>query len=140
MNIARLAPRRVVLSYGTFDRFTSAHAARLQALSQLGNELIIGCATDAYCTALGVQPLMDFTARREMLESCRFVSRVIAHDSPDQQRTDIVNYNVGMFAMPAEWQGHFDDLQDVAQVYYLPHAPTALPLVTVDQNRLVIAL
>jgi hypothetical protein len=47
---------------------------------------------------------------------------VICTHSLQQMRTDIVNYNVCVFAMDERWQGQFDDLLDIAQVHYLPRA------------------
>ena len=140
MSIFRAPKRRVVLSYGTYDLFTPQHAARLQALSQLGSELIIGCASDAYCRDLDVHPQLDFASRREFLESCRFVSRVIALETQNQHRTDIVNYDVGILAMEAKWAGQFDGLQDVAQVYYLPQNPQPAQPVTLDHQKLALAI
>ena len=139
MRLSRLPPRRVVLSYVVFDLFTPDHVDRLQALAQLGQELIIGCATDALCTQMGISPEMPFETRRDMLASCRYVDHVITQTDRDQQRTDIVNYNVSMLAMESKWQGAFDDLQDVAQVFYLPQTAQKSSLVTVDQHRLAVA-
>ncbi|MGB3245512.1 MAG: glycerol-3-phosphate cytidylyltransferase [Sulfitobacter sp.] len=120
---AHLPSPRVVLSYGVFDRLTPAHAHRLQILSKMGSDLIIGCATDAFCARQGWQPKMRYAQRRALLESCRFVDRVIAQDSLSQKRTDIVNYNACIVALAAQYEGCFDDLRDLAQVRYLPQMP-----------------
>lgn len=120
MTISISTRRRVVLSYGIFDQFSPADADRLRSLSHLGDEVIVGCATDAFCADMGLSPFMPYAARREILESCRFVARVIPQVCADQQRTDIVNYNVGVFVADADCAGQFDHLQDLAQVRYLP--------------------
>ncbi len=111
---------RTVLSYGAFDQFNQNHVMRLRQLAALGDELIIGCATDEHAFSEGYRCVMSFAQRRAMLESCRFVSRVIPEETWEQKHTDIVNYNVSVFAMGAEWQGQFDALQDITQVHYLP--------------------
>ena len=118
--------RRVVLSYGAFDLLTPAHAHTLSALSKLGSEVIIGCASDAFCRAQGFVTRMCFEDRRALLEKCRFVDRVIAQVSLDQMRTDIVNYNVSVIAMGAQHQGQLDNLRDVTQVHYLPQSSSPL--------------
>lgn len=120
MSALSVPPRRVVLSYGIFDGLPPREARLLQSLSQLGSEVIIGCATDTHCAAMGTKPQLAYEHRRALLESSRFVDRVIAQTSEDQKRTDIVNYNVSVIAMPDSWRGRFDDLQDLAQVIYLP--------------------
>jgi len=118
MQIRPDAPR-VILTYGRFDLFHQGHVGFLRQASQLGGELIVGCATDDYAAALGQPCTMDYDARRALLESCRFVSRVIPHSNGDQKRTDIVNYNVCTLAMGMEHAGAMDDVQDIAQVLYL---------------------
>lgn len=113
---------RVVLTYGSFDMFHQGHAQLLQRLSTLGTELIVGCSTDAYNEKMGVPAITSYAQRRLMLESCRFVSRVIAEQEWDQKYTDIINYNVSVFAMGEEWTGQFDDLNDITQVVYIQRA------------------
>ena len=113
---------RIVLTYGSFDLFHQGHARLLQRLSMLGTELIVGCSTDAYNEKMGVPSVTPYAQRRLMLESCRFVSRVIAEQEWDQKYTDIINYNVSVFAMGDDWTGQFDHLEDVTQVVYVPRA------------------
>ncbi|MGJ8617432.1 MAG: adenylyltransferase/cytidyltransferase family protein [Sulfitobacter sp.] len=110
---------RVVLSYGRFDQFNQSHADLLRRLSALGDELIIGCATDDFALFEGVPCIQTYEERRAVLESCRFVSRVLAEETWEQKHTDIVNYNVSVFAMGAEWAGQFDHLRDVTKVQYI---------------------
>lgn len=113
---------RVVLTYGAFDMFHQGHAHLLQRLSMLGTELIVGCSTDAYNETMGVPSATSYAQRRLMLESCRFVSRVIAEQDWDQKYTDIVNYNVSVFAMGEDWTGQFDHFEDVTKVVYIPRS------------------
>lgn len=113
---------RVVLTYGSFDLFHQGHARLLQRLSMLGSELVVGCSTDAYNEAMGVPAVTSYAQRRLMLESCRFVSRVIAEQDWEQKYTDIINYNVSIFAMGDDWAGQFDHFEDVTQVVYVPRA------------------
>ncbi len=113
---------RVVLTYGSFDLFHQGHAELLQRLSQLGSELIVGCSTDAYNEAMGVPAFMPYAQRRLILETCRFVSRVVAEQDRDQKYSDIINYNVSVFAMGDDWTGQFDHFEDITQVVYVPRA------------------
>lgn len=115
--------RRVVLTYGTFDLFRYCHVRLLERLSQLGTELIVGCSTDDFNAAKGKNATMPFAERRSLLESCRYVTRVIPEECWAQKRTDIINYNVSVFAMGDDWTGRFDDLTDLAEVVYLPRTP-----------------
>ncbi len=117
------ARSRIILTYGRFDGFTQQHVQFLRRVSALGHELIIGCTTDALAAQIGFPCTYRFEDRRAVLESCRFVSRVIAQTSLGQKRTDIVNYNIATFAMGDDWKGKFDDLSDLAEVVYLPRTP-----------------
>ncbi len=116
------APTRVVLTYGAFDLFHQGHARFLRRLAALGSEVIVGCTTDAHADVLGRPLMQPYAQRRLMLESCRFVSRVIAEQDPEQKYTDIINYNVSVFAMGDDCTGQYDHLEDVTQVIYLPRA------------------
>ena len=111
---------RIVLTYGSFDLFHQGHARLLQRLCMMGSELIVGCSTDAYNEQMGVPAVTSYAQRRLTLESCRFVSRVIAEQDMEQKYTDIINYNISVFAMGDEWKGQFDHLEDITQVVYVP--------------------
>ncbi|UWR24712.1 adenylyltransferase/cytidyltransferase family protein [Sulfitobacter sp. S223] len=130
---------RIVLTYGSFDLFHQGHARLLQRLSMMGTELIVGCSTDAYNEKMGVPAVTSYAQRRLMLESCRFVSRVIAEQDWDQKYTDIINYNVSVFAMGEDWTGQFDQFEDITQVVYLPRAEiigTRKPFHAVQHNQM----
>lgn len=119
---------RSLLTYGVFDAMDPADTATLRKLSFLGAEVIVGCATDEFCARHGLRSLHPFAERRRMLERNRYVSRVIAQDCWDQIRTDIVNYNVSALALPAPLRPGFEDLEDIAQVLYLPVSAMPVPI------------
>lgn len=125
-----LGPRRVVLTYGRFDQFSPYHGSFLRRLAALGHELIVGCRTDDFALSEGRACLQPYTQRRNMLESCRFVSRVITEETWDQKHTDIVNYNVSIIAMSSNWAGQFDHLRDITRVQYMDEDRTQRDIVT----------
>lgn len=112
-----------VLTYGTFDLFHYGHVRLLRRLSAMGDRLIVGVSTDEFNARKGKTAVMPYAQRREILEACRFVDRVIPEHDWDQKRTDIVNHNIALFAMGDDWTGQFDDLSDLTQVLYLPRTP-----------------
>ncbi|ASM72427.1 MULTISPECIES: adenylyltransferase/cytidyltransferase family protein [Roseobacteraceae] len=118
--ISRTRPATTVLTCGTFDLYHHGHVRLLQRLSEPGDELIVGCSTDQFNDIKGKRCVMPFFQRREILEACRCVSRVIPEETWEQKRSDIVNYNLSIFAMGDDWAGHFDDLRDLTRVIYLP--------------------
>nr|WP_238193420.1 adenylyltransferase/cytidyltransferase family protein [Methylobacterium frigidaeris] len=109
-----------VLTYGTFDLFHIGHLNLLRRLSQLGDKLVVGCSTDAFNEKKGKRTVVPFAHRREILESIRFVHKVIPEESWEQKRVDILREEVSLFAMGDDWAGKFDELKDICQVIYLP--------------------
>lgn len=112
--------RRVVLSYCQFDPLNGHDARFLKRASALGDELIIGCATDQFAHSHGLFGLATFEQRKAVLESCVHVDRVIALRDIGQIRTDIVNYNAAIVALGADDQTGCGDLHDIAQVHLMP--------------------
>ena len=109
-----------ILTYGTFDLFHVGHVRLLKRLSQLGDEVIVGCSTDEFNAQKGNQTVIPFAQRKECLEACRYVTKVIAEHDWDQKRDDVLRERADIFAMGDDWSGHFDDLQDAVKVIYLP--------------------
>lgn len=112
--------RRIVLSYGRFDCFGLHQGIFLQQAMALGDELIIGCTTDHYTRARGMSCTQPFELRKEMLEHCRYVDRVIPLRDVAQMRTDIVNYNASVLVVAQDDPTAFDTLHDIVQIQYLP--------------------
>lgn len=114
---------RTVLTYGTYDLFHVGHVRLLQRLSMLGDRLIVGCSTDEFNAGKGKESVMPYLARREILESCRYVDLVIPETHWEQKRQDVQTHGVHVFAMGDDWAGHFDFLSDLCEVIYLPRTP-----------------
>ncbi len=112
--------RRVLLTYGAFDGLGGDDTRILRHLSTLCDELIVGCSSDLLLAERGVMPRLPFATRFALLEKYRFVDRVIAETSDHQKRTHIVNYNAAVFAVSQDHSPEFDELEDIAQVLYLP--------------------
>lgn len=117
MNVAH---PRIILTYGSFDLFNQTDVRFLRKISMMGHELIVGCTSDDLAVLTGFPCEHTYEERRAVLKSCRFVSRVIVQSDLDQIRTDIVNYNVSTLVSGSEPDGELDDLQDIAQILYMP--------------------
>lgn len=122
-----------VLTYGHFDLFNDGHVQFLRRLSGLGRTLVVGLTTDALSASRGHHCAMSFQHRRDVLEACRYVDRVIPEVDYAQKRTDIVNYNISVLALPDKFAGEFDNLNTLAQVLYVPF-PVAEQHIPLRQN------
>lgn len=111
---------RTVLTYGTYDLIHVGHIRLFQRLSMIADKLIVACSTDEFNKVKGKVTVIPFDQRVEMLESCRYVDQVIAESNWDQKRSDVVKYDVDLFAMGDDWEGKFDELADLCDILYLP--------------------
>lgn len=115
-----MAKKIRILTYGTFDLFHVGHVRLLKRLRDLGDELIVGCSTDEFNKIKGKNTVMPYESRKEILLSCKYVNSVFAEDNWDQKRNDVKRTNADIFAMGDDWSGHFDHLEDICKVVYLP--------------------
>jgi len=111
---------KIIITYGTFDLFHIGHLKLLQRISKLGDRLIVAVSTDEFNQIKGKKTIIPFEQRAKIVESIRYVDRVIAENSWDQKRDDIKKYGVTHFVMGDDWRGKFDDLKELCEVIYLP--------------------
>ena len=123
-----------ILTYGSFDLFCQNHVRLLRDLSGLCDALIVGCATDPYCMDEGTPCSVPYADRRAMLAHCRFVTRVIPFETPAQQRTDIVNYNVSALAVSNGWRGQVESLRDIVKVLFIQDDAMPQPPIRAGQT------
>jgi len=111
--------KKIVLTYGTFDMFHIGHLNLLKRLKQKGDYLIVGLSTDEFNLEKGKKTLIPYKHRKEILESIKYVDKVIPEKNWEQKVDDIKKYNVDIFAMGDDWKGKFDFLKKYTEVIYL---------------------
>lgn len=109
-----------VITYGTFDLFHFGHVRLLKRLRSLGDRLVVGCSSDEFNAVKGKVTCVPYEQRREILLSCRYVDSVFPEHDWAQKRNDIIREKAHVFGMGHDWEGKFDELNDIAQVVYLP--------------------
>lgn len=114
---------RTVITYGTFDMFHIGHLRLLQKLKQMGEELIVAVSTDEFNAIKGKKVLIPFKDRCAIVESIRYVDKVIPETSWEQKERDIKAHAVDIFGIGEDWKGKFDHLSDLCEVVYLPRTP-----------------
>jgi glycerol-3-phosphate cytidylyltransferase len=109
-----------VLTYGTFDTLHYGHIRLLQRARALGDYLIVALSTDEFNAIKGKKALHSWEERKAHLEALRYVDLVIAENTWEQKRGDVMLYHVDIFTMGSDWEGKFDFLSDICEVNYLP--------------------
>jgi glycerol-3-phosphate cytidylyltransferase len=110
----------IVITYGTFDLFHIGHVRLLRRLSKYGDQLIVGCSTDEFNALKDKKCVMPYEHRCEILNACKYVSKVIPETTWEQKEEDIRNENVDVFGIGDDWNGKFDYLSRYCKVVYLP--------------------
>jgi glycerol-3-phosphate cytidylyltransferase len=112
-------PKKIVLTYGTFDLFHVGHVRILKRLKALGDKLIVGVSSDEFNAIKGKKSFYSYEERAEILLATDFVDEVFPENSWDQKVHDVSRYGAHIFGMGNDWQGKFDELNDKCEVVYL---------------------
>lgn len=111
---------KTIITYGTFDLFHSGHLNLLKRLRQLGDRLIVGVSTDEFNAEKGKKTIIPFEDRISIIESIKYVDFAIPEKSWTQKPEDILNFNVSILGMGNDWEGKFDNFNNICKVIYLP--------------------
>ena len=109
-----------VITYGTFDLLHWGHINLLKRARELGDYLIVAISTDEFNALKDKKAYHSFENRKMILESIRYVDKVIPENNWEQKREDIIREGVDIFVMGDDWKGKFDELSEVCEVVYLP--------------------
>ncbi|WP_078550379.1 glycerol-3-phosphate cytidylyltransferase [Litchfieldia alkalitelluris] len=109
-----------VLTYGTFDLLHWGHINLLKRARDLGDFLVVGLSTDEFNEIKQKSAYHSFEHRTIILESIRFVDKVIPENGWDQKVQDIIDHDIDIFVMGDDWKGKFDHLKEYCEVIYLP--------------------
>ena len=116
-----------VITYGTFDLFHVGHLRLLQrakALAGEGGSLVVAVSSDRFnWEAKRKRCVVPDVQRMEIVRALRCVDRVIAEESWEQKRRDVVALGIDLFVMGDDWKGKFDFLSDLCEVRYLARTP-----------------
>lgn len=115
---------KTVITYGTFDLLHYGHVRLLKRAKALGDYLIVGLSTDEFNSMKKhKEAYNDYAERKYILESIKYVDKVIPEKDWDQKIADVKKYHVDIFVMGSDWKGQFDFLKPYCQVVYLPRTP-----------------
>lgn len=112
-----------IITYGTFDLFHIGHLKLIQRAKALGDHLTVAVSTDEFNARKGKRTLIPFEHRLDIVRNIQGVDQVIAEETWEQKRTDIQKLGITHFVMGEDWQGKFDELEDLCKIVYLPRTP-----------------
>ncbi len=109
-----------VLTYGTFDLMHYGHIRILKRAKEQGDYLVVAVSTDEFNELKGKKSYHNYVTRKKMLEAIRYVDLVIPENNWGQKESDIKKYQIDKFVMGDDWNGKFDNLNNLCEVIYLP--------------------
>jgi glycerol-3-phosphate cytidylyltransferase len=114
-----------VLTFGTFDLFHIGHLQILKRAKALGTYLIVGISTDALNLSKKQRnPVCSQEHRMEIIKELKCVDKVFYEKSLELKRQYIIDTNADILVMGDDWQGRFDEFNDICEVIYLPRTPS----------------
>lgn len=127
---------KTILTYGTYDLLHVGHISLLKRARALGDRLIVGLSTDEFNLKKEKHSIFSFHERKIILESLKYVDKVIPEKNWEQKALDIKKYNVDIFVMGDDWKGKFDELEKLCKVTYLARTPDVST--TYLKNKLIV--
>lgn len=110
---------KTIITYGTFDMFHIGHLNLLRRLSEMADNVVVAVSTDEFNLGKGKKTLIPYEQRAAIVESIKYVDKVIPEESWEQKLSDVKQYNVDIFAIGDDWKGKFDFLEKLCDVVYL---------------------
>lgn len=114
-----------IITFGTFDLFHIGHLQILKRAKALGDYLIVGISTDALNYSKKQRnPICSQKHRMEIIQELKCVDEVFFEDSLELKREYILDQKADVLVMGDDWEGRFDEFNDICQVKYLPRTPS----------------
>ena len=113
-----------MITFGTFDVFHVGHLRMIERAAALGDRLVVGVSADELnLRKKGREPIFSESERVEIVTALKPVSEVFVEESLELKRDYVVQYGADVLVMGDDWEGKFDELNDVCDVVYLPRTP-----------------
>ena len=115
----------IIITFGTFDLLHIGHINILERANTLGDKLIVGVSTDKFSLEKkNRKPIYSENERKKIVESLTFVDEVFFEESFEKKREYIKKYNADIFVMGNDWDGRFDEFNDICKVIYFDRTPS----------------
>ena len=89
---------------GTFDLFHYGHINFLKQCSVISNNIVVSLNTDEFITEYkGRPPIMSYEERKQSLEHCKYVSKVIPNTGGKDSKPSILKVQPDIIAIGDDW-------------------------------------
>lgn len=125
-----------VITFGSFDIFHYGHLRLLQRARGLGDQLVVGVSSDRLnLDKKGRYPVYIEAHRIAILAGLSCVDEVFVEESLELKREYIITHRANVLVMGADWEGRFDEYNDICEVRYLPRTPSISTTTTIESIR-----
>ncbi len=115
---------RTVITFGTFDVFHVGHLRVIERAAALGDRLVVGVSADALnLRKKGREPVFSQDERLAIVAALKPVHDVFVEESLELKRHYLTQYQADVLVMGDDWEGKFDEFEDICEVVYLPRTP-----------------
>ena len=109
-----------VITYGTYDLLHFGHIRLLERAKALGDYLIVGVTSDDFDRSRGkINVQQSLEDRIAAVQATGIADKIIVESYEGQKIDDIKKYDVDIFTVGSDWEGHFDYLNEFCKVVYL---------------------
>ena len=130
-----------VITYGTYDLLHQGHINLLRRAKALGDYLIVGVTNDNFDRERGKLNVRNNVLERvEAVKATGLADKIIIEDYIGQKIDDIQKYDVDIFTVGSDWEGHFDYLREYCEVVYLPRTQGISSTMLREEQREVIRI
>jgi len=113
--------KKTVITFGTYDLLHIGHVNVLLRSRALGDRLVVGVSSDAFNFSKKQKyPVYNENDRMKIAHSIKGVDEVFLEESMALKREYILKYKADIMVMGDDWEGKFDEFNDICQVIYLP--------------------
>lgn len=136
VNVYVVSYMKKVITFGTFDVLHVGHLRMLKRAAEYGDFLSVGVSTDALNEAKKGRPTVYSQDERvELVSAIQYVNHVFLEESLEQKREYVTAYSADALVMGDDWEGRFDELEDICEVIYLPRTPAISTTALIEKIR-----
>ena len=111
---------KTTITFGTYDLLHIGHIKLLKRCLDYGDILIVGVSSDDLNKRKKNKlPEYSENDRMEIIQNIKGVDIVFLEESLEKKREYILKYGATTLIMGDDWEGKFDDLNDICNVIYL---------------------